>query len=445
MAKVDANLDYENICFVLSPIGTKDSEIRKHADEVYKYIISPVTTEFQIKSLRSDHLNSPGLISQQVIRYIHNSKIIIADLTGYNPNVFYELAIAHAYRKPVITIISVGQELPFDITDVRTIPYELTVPGVEEAKQSLRNNIAAVLDDTFDVQSPVTLAAQLEELSKTGTSANTKIAEEIFTQISSLSISVNEIRQLIIPKDEIKKSIPGYIQDNINAVVEQYSNEIDILQSVRQAGIIGVHKRRESAIQAFAKYIDEESREIMIIGSSLKGLLQKDEYAEFSKKLKFKYERGIVRIKFLLTHPILADLRASQEQRRPTEIGLEIIKSLEVLKSWEIPASSVRLYLGTPTCFAIKTSRQMLVNPYPYASTSFDSPCLILENHPEGSPSRLGYFFDEFNSSHFGAWDTDMSVQFADYDDVINLYRGSLHHYAESINDLLIEGKNSQH
>ena len=95
-----------------------------------------------------------------------------------------------------------------------------------------------------------------------------------------------------------------------------------------------------------------------------------------------------MRIKYLLTHPIVADLRASQENRRPTEIGLEILRSLEVLKSWGTDCANVRLYLGTPTCFAIKTTRQMLLNPYPYVSVSFDSPCLTLEYSPDGGADR---------------------------------------------------------
>ena len=64
----------------------------------------------------------------------------------------------------------------------------------------------------------------------------------------------------------------------------------------------------------------------------------------------------------------------------------------------EVPPQNVRLYLGTPTCFAIKTTRQMLINPYPYISVSFDSPCLHVEYSITSGVDRPGYFFDEFNS-----------------------------------------------
>ena len=53
----------------------------------------------------------------------------IADLTGENPNVFYELALRHAWQKPVVQIIALGQQLPFDIRDVNTVEYDVDDPN----------------------------------------------------------------------------------------------------------------------------------------------------------------------------------------------------------------------------------------------------------------------------------------------------------------------------
>jgi hypothetical protein len=146
-------------------------------------------------------------------------------------------------------------------------------------------------------------------------------------------------------------------------------------------------------------------------------------------------------VKFLLTHPIVADFRSSQENRRPTEIGVEIIRSLETLKGWGTDAGNVRLYLGTPTCFAIKTTRQMLINPYPYISVSYDSPCLLLEYSPESGADRPSYFFDEFNARHFGAWDTELAVHVDDYDRVIGQCREMLSSWSKSVDELISRGK----
>jgi len=67
------------------------------------------------------------------------------------------------------------------------------------------------------------------------------------------------------------------------------------------------------AIKDFASIIDAETSEIVVIGSSLKGLLQVDRYNEIRDKLRFKIAQGGVRVKFLSTHPVVADLRAKQE------------------------------------------------------------------------------------------------------------------------------------
>jgi hypothetical protein len=83
----------------------------------------------------------------------------------------------------------------------------------------------------------------------------------------------------------------------------------------------------------------------------------------------------------------------------------------------------------------------MLVNPYPYISVSFDSPCLHLEYSSEGGTERPGYFFDEFNSRHFGAWDTDLAVHITDFNAAIDFYTSNLQDYSKCVEDLIMRGK----
>lgn len=97
-------------CFVISPIGSEGSEIRKDADAVFDLIINPAMKKCKIKAFRSDHLDKPGKISDQVFQEIKESNLCIADLTGSNPNVYYELAIAQMSSKPVILISKKGQK-----------------------------------------------------------------------------------------------------------------------------------------------------------------------------------------------------------------------------------------------------------------------------------------------------------------------------------------------
>lgn len=112
-------------CFVISPIGPEGSQIREHADDVFDYIIKPAMEEAGIEPFRSDHLQEPGKITEQMFREILTDDLSIAVLTGHNPNVFYELAIAHAAGRPVIVLLEKGQALPFDIHDSRCVYYDL--------------------------------------------------------------------------------------------------------------------------------------------------------------------------------------------------------------------------------------------------------------------------------------------------------------------------------
>lgn len=89
------NNTQERICFIIAPIGDPDTEIRRRSDLVLTYIISPVVTAVGYTPIRADQISEPGLITNQVIRYLINSQLVIADLTRHNPNVFCELAIRH--------------------------------------------------------------------------------------------------------------------------------------------------------------------------------------------------------------------------------------------------------------------------------------------------------------------------------------------------------------
>ncbi len=113
-------------CFIISPIGAPGSTVRQHADDVFDYIIKPAVDECGVLAARSDHINEPGKISQQMLREIVGSNCCICILTGHNPNVFYELAIAQVVGTPVVILIERGQDLPFDVHDLRCVNYDLS-------------------------------------------------------------------------------------------------------------------------------------------------------------------------------------------------------------------------------------------------------------------------------------------------------------------------------
>jgi len=117
--------DRKRRCFVISPIGAEGSAVRQHADDVFDFVIKPALDECGIDAFRSDHLRDPGKITDQMFRAILGDDLCVAVLTGNNPNVFYELAIAQAAARPTIILVEKGHPLPFDVQDVRCVQYDL--------------------------------------------------------------------------------------------------------------------------------------------------------------------------------------------------------------------------------------------------------------------------------------------------------------------------------
>ncbi len=92
-------------CFVIAPIGDPDSDIRRRSDQILKHIIKPAVGKCGYDAIRADQISEPGMITHQVIEHVVGDPLVVADLTGQNPNVFYELAIRHAIRKPFVPLI----------------------------------------------------------------------------------------------------------------------------------------------------------------------------------------------------------------------------------------------------------------------------------------------------------------------------------------------------
>jgi len=129
-------------CFIISTIGEEGSESRKLADEKYDLVFEPILKELDYEVIRADKVGTPGSISYDIVQRIINSQLVITDVSDVNPNVFYELAIRNAIKKPVIIIKGVGQKMPFDIYDKRAISIDMGQARLwTKAKQHLREQI----------------------------------------------------------------------------------------------------------------------------------------------------------------------------------------------------------------------------------------------------------------------------------------------------------------
>lgn len=122
-------------CFVMMPFG-------EWMDKYYQEIFVPAIKEAGLEPVRADELFTTGSVIEQIWEQISASKVLLADLTGKNANVFYELGLAHALAKPVVFTTSDLADVPFDLRHLRVATYEIRDPAWGE---KLRSDLTSYL------------------------------------------------------------------------------------------------------------------------------------------------------------------------------------------------------------------------------------------------------------------------------------------------------------
>lgn len=142
-------------CFVIMPYGSKGEYSRgvDESDYVYNHIICPAVNEFEketkqkVKVIREVENPTTGSITRSMIEHIAKSKICIVDITGLNPNVFFELGIRYSLKnKNTILLRQRATEIPFDINGYRCITYDCFKPT--HAINNLLQFLVLGADDT---------------------------------------------------------------------------------------------------------------------------------------------------------------------------------------------------------------------------------------------------------------------------------------------------------
>lgn len=175
-------------CFVVGPIGEEGSPIRQKADWLLKGIIRPVleADDLGYKVKRADDDASPGSISSVLINDVMKSDLVVADMTGFNPNAFYELGIRHTVQKPTIHIIAERVKLPFDNLDQRAIFVDIDdFDSVETARRQLYAAAVSITSAEYKVTNPVTLAGGIAQL-KVSADPIEKMMGDVLERLSRL-------------------------------------------------------------------------------------------------------------------------------------------------------------------------------------------------------------------------------------------------------------------
>jgi hypothetical protein len=130
-------------CLVIGPIGAVSSSTRERSDRLLRTLIRPTLAAHGYNARRVDQFTTNhGDINAEIFKHLIDDELVIADLSEHNPNVYYELAIRHAVRKPFIHVIQAHDKLPFDVQNMRTIHVDL---GSAESMQHAVGQLEAIL------------------------------------------------------------------------------------------------------------------------------------------------------------------------------------------------------------------------------------------------------------------------------------------------------------
>jgi len=162
--------ELEKTCFIIMPFGKKDVGGREvDFDAIYKEIFEPAITAVKTPEnaalipKRTDVDAFSGSINQEMFEYIMYSRLAFADISGFNPNVFYEIGVRHsAQESGTVLFRQTGHPIPFDITTIKIFEYaHEPAENIEKSAGFITQVIAeTLLQNRLD--SPVRLALRAQ-------------------------------------------------------------------------------------------------------------------------------------------------------------------------------------------------------------------------------------------------------------------------------------------
>lgn len=129
----------DDLCFVLMPFTEPFTRL-------YLECIKPTLETLNLRVMRADDLFAPTPIFEDIWEYINKARFIVADVTGRNPNVFYELGIAHTVGKDAIMLTQNKDDIPFDVGHIRYFEYTDNSEGWKKLQRKLKSAAEAILN-----------------------------------------------------------------------------------------------------------------------------------------------------------------------------------------------------------------------------------------------------------------------------------------------------------
>ncbi len=240
-------------------------------DEIYKFIKKIVESP-EDKVFRADDLLHQQNILKDIVTCIYESDLIIADLTGSNSNVFYELGLAHALQKNVILLIQDIDELPFDLRSYRVIEYSTHFSKIGALEEKLKKMICDTKSNSIHFGNPISdwlHPRQIikEEDSSTPALNNIQVFDPAFT-ISDLGI--------IDLFADLEETL-----DKLNVLIVDYSKITNEIGSITRRDALKIQTASQNPSQGTMSYIRKITK---------KTAESMNQYAESTQKYNVQFE-----------------------------------------------------------------------------------------------------------------------------------------------------------
>ena len=217
-------------CFIISPLGKDNSETRRSADGLINSVIKPLLTELGFDVTAPHEIDNPGSITTQVIKHLLNSDLVIANLTELNPNVMYELAVRHAKRLPVVSVVQTGTVLPFDIATERVIFYNNDMAGVLELKNKLSKMVIESIAET-EPDNPIYRVVKSQIMQEVVSAKSDDVQSYILSRLEEMSLQMNRIYSRVRETDSSNSNL-RVITATISVDAENNESEKDKIISI---------------------------------------------------------------------------------------------------------------------------------------------------------------------------------------------------------------------
>ena len=223
----------EKKCFIITPIGEPNSNIRREIDGIYNAVIVPALSSIgylECNIQASHQIYTSGRIDKQMIDRIINDDLVIVNLTENNANVMYELAVRHAIGKPLLIIARNDTKLSFDVKNERVFYYTNDPQGAIDLREELSKALLSI--DSFKADNMIidSLISSQEKMifeKKEAITVSGDVLTILMDRLSNIENSISQWGNNILPLNKGMSPNKDNLSSNITKIIRTGTIYID--------------------------------------------------------------------------------------------------------------------------------------------------------------------------------------------------------------------------